>query len=255
MPLAKAFVWAAGLGTRLRPYTHTTPKPLLDVAGQPILDYILRYLAHAGVEEATVNAWHLAEQFEDVPEQATAFGLDVRLSRQPQRFEHAGDLAFARDFLDGLEPDEPFLGCNGDTLFWLDPAVLREAAEAVSAEAPVLLLVRDAPPNPLRTAGGRLVGIGDVTYLPGVEPNEGWDDFGVKLFHASIREHLPSEPQTMSFHGHAGLVGRLTAAGKRVLVHPVRSFDRVEIGTVADYEGRAENEPLQALAERLSALP
>ncbi len=254
MSLAKAFVWAAGLGTRLRPYTHETPKPMLDVFEQPILEYVLRYLAHAGITEVTVNTWHLAEQFEAVPEKASAFGLDVALSRQPDRFEHGGDLAFAQDFLSSLGDDEPFLGLNGDTLFWLDPSLLREAADLVSEDAPVLLFTRQTDTNPLRVRDGHLVGIGEVAYGE-AEATERADDFGVKVFHASVRRYL-AEPATRdSFHGHAGLVGRLAAAGKRVLVRPVEASERVEIGTVEDYEARSENADLRALADRLAAQP
>jgi N-acetyl-alpha-D-muramate 1-phosphate uridylyltransferase len=251
----KAFVWAAGLGTRLRPYTHETPKPMLRVLGLPMIEYVLRYLAHAGVREVTVNAWHLGEQFEPLPALAAEFGQKVTLSRQPQRYEHGGDLAYARAFLDGLGPDEAFYGLNGDTLFWVDPARLHEAAARVSADAPACLLVHTTDSTPLHAAGDRLVGIGSVTYVPDVEPSDAWDDFGIKVFHASIREHLPKEPGTLSFHGQDGVVGRLTRAGRRVLVAPVRDYDRVEIGTVEDYEGHEADDHLRALADRLAALP
>lgn len=252
----KAFIYAAGLGTRLRPYTHETPKPMLAVAGRPLLEYVLRFLAHAGITEATVNTWHLAEHFERLPELAAGFGLKVSLSRQPQRFEHGGDLAYARGFLDGLGSDERFLAVNGDTLFALDPAQLREAAARVSAEAPALLLTHRSEANPLWVHDGRLVGIGETAYEPfdpGIAARA--DDFGVKVFHASVRAVLPMEPGTLSFHGCDGLVGRLIAAGRRVLVQPARDFERVEIGTVADYEARDTNAALGALVRRLSAMP
>lgn len=252
----KGFVYAAGLGTRLRPYTHETPKPMLEVEGRPILEYILRYLAYAGLTDVTVNTWHLAEQFERIPEIAARFGLRVALSRQPQRFEHGGDLAYARDFLASLGGDEPFLGLNGDTFFDLDPAQLHEAAGRVSAEAPVLILTRQTEANPLRTRDGRLVGIGKVAYADVDEAEvECADDFGIKVFHASIRKHLPTAPTTLSFHGESGLVGRIVAAGKQVLVQPVEGAERVEIGTVEDYEARGENAALRTLTDRLAAWP
>ncbi len=254
MPLTKAFVWAAGLGTRLRPYTFETPKPLLEIEGRPILEYVLRFLAHAGIEHVTVNTWHLAEQFAPVPETAAGFGLDVALSRQPDRFEHGGDLAYAENFLASLGDDERFLGLNGDTLFHLSPAVLHAAAERVTAEAPVLLFTRPTEANPLRVHDGRLVGIGDVAYDE-AEPASRADDFGIKVFHASVRRHLAEPGTTDSFHGHAGLAGRLAAAGKQILVEPTGAVERVEIGTVEDYEGRGENAALRDLARKLAALP
>lgn len=254
--IRKAFVYAAGLGTRLRPYTHETPKPLLEVEGRPILEYILRWLAHAGITDVTANTWHLAEQFEAMPTRAAAFGVDLKLSRQPQRFEHGGDLAYARAFLARLGDDERFLGLNGDTFFDLDPAQLHHAAERVSADAPVLILTRQTPENPLRSRDGVLIGIGDVTYAEHDETDaDRADDFGIKVFHASIRDHLPAAPTTLSFHGTNGLVGRLAAAGKQVLVQPVAQAERVEIGTVEDYEARGENAALRDLSRRLASWP
>ncbi len=55
-------VLAAGLGTRLRPITDTIPKPLVKIAGKPMIDYALDPLAEAGVETAVVNVHHFADQ-------------------------------------------------------------------------------------------------------------------------------------------------------------------------------------------------
>lgn len=59
-----AMVFAAGLGTRMRPLTNTTPKPLVSVAGRALIDYALDDFAKAGVETAIVNVHHLADQIE-----------------------------------------------------------------------------------------------------------------------------------------------------------------------------------------------
>ena len=64
MKIDSAMVLAAGLGTRLRPITDTMPKPLVPIAGKPMIDYVLDALEEAGVEEAVVNVHHLADQME-----------------------------------------------------------------------------------------------------------------------------------------------------------------------------------------------
>jgi NDP-sugar pyrophosphorylase family protein len=255
VPIRRAFIWAAGLGTRLRPYTNETPKPLLQIGGRPIIEYILRYLAHAGIRDVTVNTWHLAEQFEVLPALASSFGVSVTLSRQPQRFEHAGDLGYARGFLDDLSPDERFVALNGDTLFDLNPDYLWEAASRVSQSTPLAILVHDHGANPLREQNGRLHSIGHVNYAKGKAGRKVWDDFGVKVFHASVRELLPPEPGTMSLHGERGLIGSIAAAGKSVALIPVSNAMRVEIGTVEDYESRGQNLIVSELSASLANLP
>ncbi len=65
MTIKQAMVLAAGLGTRLRPITDTMPKPLVKIAGKPMIDYALDALAEAGVEKTVVNIHHFAEQMLD----------------------------------------------------------------------------------------------------------------------------------------------------------------------------------------------
>lgn len=65
MPITNAMVLAAGLGTRLRPITDTLPKPLVKIAGKPMIDYVLDILAAAGVTKAAVNVHHFADQMEE----------------------------------------------------------------------------------------------------------------------------------------------------------------------------------------------
>lgn len=251
--LRHAFVFAGGYGTRLQPYTHHTPKPLLHVFGRPMLHYVLRYLVEVGIRHVTVNAAHLAEQFEDLPRAGAAMGLDLRVSAQSKPLEHAGDLAYARDFWARLG-DAPFAGFNGDTLLWVDPAVLHAAAETVTPEAPILILTHHTDADPLHSAGGRLLGVGSHRYRDG-DPTEHGDDIGIKLFHPSVQRFLPAPGTTGSFHGSGGLVQRVLSAGLDVRTQLLTRYDRVEIGTREDYEARDENTALRALATRLSDVP
>lgn len=64
MTIKQAMVMAAGLGTRMRPITDTIPKPLVKIAGKPMIDYALDALAEAGVEQVAVNVHHYADQME-----------------------------------------------------------------------------------------------------------------------------------------------------------------------------------------------
>ncbi|MCQ8242015.1 nucleotidyltransferase family protein [Rhizosaccharibacter radicis] len=138
-------VLAAGLGTRMRPLTGDTPKPLLRLAGRTLLDHALDRLGAAGVERVVVNAhWH-GDQIRDRLRARTARGPhrpDTVLQPEPELLETGG--AVLRALADGLLPaDEPFFVVNGDS-FWLDgpvPALARLAAAFDPAATDVLLLL------------------------------------------------------------------------------------------------------------------
>src|SRR3989339_1786704 len=114
----KAMLFAAGFGTRLRPLTLTQPKPLLPVGGRPLLDWVLGHLARFGVEEAVLNAHHLAEQIQAYAAQYPAMRLQV-LVETPQILGTGGGLWNARQALAGASL---ILVCNGDILTDLDLA-------------------------------------------------------------------------------------------------------------------------------------
>ena len=77
----KALVFAAGLGTRLRPLTDTLPKALVDVNGVPLLELVIRRLAAAGVAELVVNTHHFHEKIAAFLAAKNNFGLKISLSR------------------------------------------------------------------------------------------------------------------------------------------------------------------------------
>ena len=79
----KAMLLAAGLGTRLRPLTLSTPKPLLPVGGKPMLVWHIERLVAAGVREMVINVSWLGEQIEAALGDGAAFGASIRYSREP----------------------------------------------------------------------------------------------------------------------------------------------------------------------------
>jgi MurNAc alpha-1-phosphate uridylyltransferase len=135
--LTHAMVLAAGLGTRMRPLTADTPKPMLPLGGRSLLDHALDRLAAAGVAQAVVNAhWH-ADRI------AEAMALRdhpcVMLQREADLLETGGGVARALPLLG----DAPFAVVNGDA-FWLDgptPALTRLAAAFDPSRMDALLLM------------------------------------------------------------------------------------------------------------------
>jgi len=112
--MRKAVVLAGGRGTRLAPYTTVFPKPLMPLGETPILEIILRQLAHHGFEEVTLAVGYLAELIEAYFGDGSRQGLTLRYSRERDPVGTAGPLAL----VDGL--DEPFLVMNGDVLTTLN---------------------------------------------------------------------------------------------------------------------------------------
>jgi NDP-sugar pyrophosphorylase family protein len=107
-------ILAAGLGSRLRPLTDRTPKPLLEVGGVTILERVARRLIAAGADRLIVNASHLAEQVEAFLKAKDGFGAEWHLSleREPP-LETGGAILHARGF---FRADAPFFLHNGDIL-------------------------------------------------------------------------------------------------------------------------------------------
>jgi MurNAc alpha-1-phosphate uridylyltransferase len=133
----KAMILAAGRGERMRPLTDRTPKPLLPVAGRPLVEYQVEALARAGFCDIVVNHAWLGEQIEAALGDGGRFGVRIRYSPEPSgALETGGGI---RRALAWLGPD-PFLAVNAD--LWTDYPYCRlyglqvEAAHLVLVDNP-----------------------------------------------------------------------------------------------------------------------
>ena len=106
----KAMILAAGLGARLRPLTEQRPKPMLDLAGTPLLAYQLGWLKAAGIEEIVINLHHLGEQIEAFFGDGRKFGVSIEYSREPELLDTGGGIFKALPLLGNA----PFIWMNGD---------------------------------------------------------------------------------------------------------------------------------------------
>ena len=144
-----AMVFAAGLGTRLRPLTEQVPKALVDVGGTPALGHVLRRLAAAGAGRIVVNAHPFADRIEAYLREASGSlrgeapgpGPLLLLSREPERpLETGGGLLRAAPLFNA---DRPILLHNGDVLTGLDLGAL--LAVHRGSDALATLAVQDRP--------------------------------------------------------------------------------------------------------------
>lgn len=106
----KAMILAAGKGTRMRPLTATTPKPLLTVAGKPLIVYHLLSLAKAGIQDIVINTWYLGEQIISLIGSGARFGLNINYSMEDPLLDTGGGIVKALPLLG----NEPFIVLSAD---------------------------------------------------------------------------------------------------------------------------------------------
>lgn len=137
----KAMIFAAGLGTRLRPLTDNMPKALVPVAGQPMLQRVILRLKAAGFDDITVNVHHFGEQIIEFLRANDSFGATIHISdERSELLDTGGGIKKARPWLDG---NEPFLVHNADILSDIDLAAFYRLHQESNAEATLLVSRRN----------------------------------------------------------------------------------------------------------------
>lgn len=214
-PPTKAMLLAAGLGTRMRPLTLTTPKPLIEVAGKALIDWMLDPLADVGVTEAVVNVHHFPDRMRQ--HLAHRARPQVVISDETERLlDTGGGVVKALPLLGNA----PFFSCNCDAIV-IDPpgrpsAYARLAAMWDDALHDVLMLVHptatahgfDGPGDFFVAADGGLRRRGSAAAAPYVYA-------GVTITHPRVLKGEQAEPFSMN-----RVWERAIAAGRmRALVH------------------------------------
>jgi NDP-sugar pyrophosphorylase family protein len=97
----RAMILAAGKGTRLRPLTDSTPKPLVDVAGRPMIAFPLELLRRAGIDEVVINLHHLGDKIRAALGDGSAYGVRISYSVEDPILDTGGAIEAARTFLAG----------------------------------------------------------------------------------------------------------------------------------------------------------
>ncbi|MGN6480098.1 N-acetylmuramate alpha-1-phosphate uridylyltransferase MurU [Luteibacter sp.] len=124
-----ALILAAGLGERMRPLTDTTPKPLLEVHGKPLIVHHIEKLAAAGVNYIAINTSHLADQFPDALGDGSRWGVRLRYSYEgPTPLETGGGMLKALPLLGS----DPFIVVSADIWSDIDYAALPLQPEGVA---------------------------------------------------------------------------------------------------------------------------
>lgn len=138
----KAMIFAAGLGTRLRPLTNDRPKALVTVGGKTMLERVINHIAESGFDDITINIHHFGDKIVKFLEEKSNFGLNIHISDERDLLlDTGGGLLKARKFLEGGD-DEPFLVHNADILTDLDLKAMYDYAKQSDTLSTILVKPR-----------------------------------------------------------------------------------------------------------------
>jgi mannose-1-phosphate guanylyltransferase len=233
----KAFLLAAGVGSRLRPITDTTPKCMLAIGGEPLLDIWLDSFGRAGVDEVLVNLHHLPDVVRNHLK-ARARSLRppaVRTVFEPELLGSAGTLVANRAWVGG---DEMFLACYADNLTDFDLRSLAETHRANGAIATLAVFHSDRP-----SAGGVVELDAAATVVGFTEkPSRPVSDLvnaGMYAFHPRVLDEIDGPPPCDIGYD---LLPRLVGRAKAI---PVEGYFR-DVGTADAYQRVQEEWPVRA---------
>lgn len=224
-----AIILAAGLGTRLRPYTLTTPKPLLGVRGRPILDWTLGALP-AAVDRILVVTHYLAEQFDAYLREQKHFP-EWRTVHQEQPRGTGDALRACKENL----RSERFLVLNGDDLYGA-----RDLANLAACTAGVIVHPVDEPKKfgiAFRKPDGSLDRLVEKPDLQGTYPA----NTGAYLF----PKHVFATELNVSARGEYEITDYVTALAQRERVELVEATFWLPIGTVEVWQAAQQREDLE----------
>lgn len=181
-----AMIFAAGLGTRMRPLTENMPKPLVEIAGKSFLARAIEQLQKSGVtqDKMVVNAFHFKEQIEEFLEDYPG----IKCSVETERLETGGGAKHALDLLQSPY----FFTVNGDSVWLSDDllAPLKNAWDPESMDALLMLIKReelhgfDGPGDFFMESDGRIKRRGD-------EPYAMFTYVGCQIIKSSVFEDTP----------------------------------------------------------------
>jgi mannose-1-phosphate guanylyltransferase len=219
----KAFILAAGNGTRLRPLTDTCPKCLLPIQGQPLLDIWLDNCRRAGITHALVNVHSLPDKIRQFAANRKN-GIKLTIAEEPQLLGSAGTLAANRDF---VANDKVFFILYGDVLTNVDLAAMLHFHYAKNAAVTLAIHQVDEP----RNCG--IVGTDENDIVRSFvekpeNPESNWAFSGIMIATSAIFEKIPAHrPADIGFHLLPNLTG-CTAAYRL-------SEYLLDIGTLNNY--------------------
>ncbi|MEB3354671.1 MAG: NDP-sugar synthase [Cyanobacteriota bacterium] len=237
----KAMILAAGKGTRVRPITHTIPKPMIPILQKPVMEFLLELLREHGFTEIMVNVSHLSEEIENYFRDGQRFGVEIAYSFEG-RIEDGELIGDALGSAGGLKKiqnfqpffDDTFVVLCGDALIDLD---LGEAVRRHREKGALASLITKRVPKDQVSSYGVVVTDDDgqvrsFQEKPSVEEAaSNMINTGIYIFEPAVLDFVPSG---VPFDIGSDLFPKLVAAGAPFYALPME-FEWVDIGKVPDY--------------------
>jgi len=198
--IKQAVILAGGLGTRMKPYTEKTPKPMVPVGGRPFLEYITNHLKKSGIKDIVICASYLHEHIEEHFGDGSAFGVKIRYSVEPEPLGTGGALKLAEKLL-----DDKFVLLYGDNFWPLNYRKIFEEYEKHGADG--LMMVFDGPAKTTKdnvnVKDGYLTLYDKSRTAPGLKGIDG----GMLIFNKKIIKLLPKGKSSLEEVVYPKLIG------------------------------------------------
>jgi mannose-1-phosphate guanylyltransferase len=237
----KAMILAAGKGTRVRPITHTIPKPMIPILQKPVMEFLLELLREHGFTEVMVNVSHLAEEIENYFRDGQRFGVEIAYSFEG-RIEDGELIGDALGSAGGLKKiqnfqrffDDTFVVLCGDALIDLN---LSEAVRRHREKGALASMITKRVPREQVSSYGVVVTDDDGRVRSFQEKPDVADaasdmiNTGIYIFEPEVLEYVPSG---VPFDIGSDLFPKLVESGAPFYALPME-FEWVDIGKVPDY--------------------
>lgn len=206
----KAMIFAAGLGSRLKPLTNNKPKALVQLNGKPLLQILIERLKTFGIREIIINAHHFADQISHFIQTQNQFNIKVDISQETKLLDTGGGLKKASWF---FEDGQPFLLHNVDVLTDLNYELLLDAHQSSAALA--TLAVRKRKTNRyflfdenMRLSGWQSLTDGQKRMVRSNEANNPYSFMGIHIISPQIFKLFPQQDVFSIVHAYLDIAER-----------------------------------------------
>ena len=218
----RVVLMAGGLGTRLRPLTQNTPKPLLKVGNRPILETIIENFVKYGFINITISVNYKADMIKKHFGDGSALGVNIDYIEEEKRLGTAGSLSLIQD-----RPQEPFFVMNADLLTNVNFEHLLDYHSFENAIATMCVREYDyrVPYGVIQTEGSRILSIEEKPV------HKFFVNAGIYMLSPQVFEYIPKD----EFYDMPTLFEDIIKGGLKTVSFPIHEY-WLDIGRVSDFE-------------------